>query len=302
MRFISFFLLLFTAFFVSPISANNVPEQNLTIILDWFINPDHAPLFVADQQGFFKQQGLNIKFIMPADPADPPKLVAAGKADLAITYQPQMLMQIHQGLPLTPIAVLINHPLDCLAVLKTSPIKSIADLKNKKIGYSLDSTDSAVLASMLATQKLTSKDVQLINIRYGLTQALLSKQVDAVIGIVRNFEPIEMELAGQPARIFLVEDYGVPNYNEFILVANSNKIADPRFNKFVTALTQGVNYLKQHPEETWQAFAKAHPELNNELNHRAWFATLPYFANNPKDLDPKREQEVRIFLKKWALI
>lgn len=290
---------IFNFFYASLGIASDKPFM---LILDWFVNPNHAPLFVAEQQGFFKQQGLDIKFIAPADPADPPKLVAAGKADLAITYQPQLLLQVAQGLPLTRVATLINTPLNCLAVKANGPIQTIADLKGKRIGYSTGAVDSATLNVMLKQHGLSLNDVQLINVRYDLTQALLANNVDAVMGVMRNFELIEMQLAGHPGRAFYPEQNGMPPYDELIIVANNKNLNDPRLAKFLMAFKQGVQYLLEHPEQSWQLFAKNHPELNNELNHRAWQATLPYFARDPAYQDHSRDQRLALFLQQQGLI
>ena len=111
--------------------------EKLTVLLDWFINPDHAPLYVALEKGFFAAKGLEVELIAPSNPNDPPKLVAAGKADIAISYQHQHQMQVDQGLPLVRIATLIATPLNSLVVLDEGKIKSIADLKGKTIGYSV---------------------------------------------------------------------------------------------------------------------------------------------------------------------
>ena len=148
---IKLLLLLSVVFYISPTSANNttITVRPLTLILDWFINPDHAPIFVAIQQGFFKQQGLDVKIISPANPDDGPRLVAAGKADLAITYQPQLMIQVDQSLPIMRIATLINHPLNCVMVRKNSRINTLADLKNKKVSYSSAVIDNALLKIML---------------------------------------------------------------------------------------------------------------------------------------------------------
>jgi putative hydroxymethylpyrimidine transport system substrate-binding protein len=281
---------------------NNQQLQQFTVILDWFANPDHAPLFVAQQQGFFKQQGLDVKLIGPANPADPPKLVAAGKADLAITYQPQLLLDVQQGLPLVRIATLINKPLGCMAVKANNGINSIKDLKGKMIGYSTDGVDSAMLRAMLAAHDLTIKDVKLTNVNYDLTQALLTGRVDAVTGVFRNFELIQMQLAGFHAQAFYPEDNGVPPYDELILVANRTELNDPRLPRFIKALTQGEDYLQQHPQQSWQIFAKNHPELNNELNRQAWFMTLPDFAQNPGVMDPKKYDQFAQFMLKQGLI
>jgi putative hydroxymethylpyrimidine transport system substrate-binding protein len=278
--------------------TSNEPLQKLTVILDWFVNPDHAPLFVAQQQGYYQQQGLDVTFIAPADPTDPPKLVAAGKADIAVDYQPHLLLEIAQGLPLVQVGTLIATPLDCLAVLDSSSIKTIKDLKGKKIGYSEGGVNGAMLQGMLQKNGLSLKDVELINIHYDLSQALLAKKVDAVTGLMRNFELIQMQLAGQPARAFYPEENGMPPYDELILVTNNKKQTDPRIQHFLTAVELGTQYLINHPEESWELFAKAHPELNNDLNKRAWFATLPRFALRPAARDPQRCKDLAVYLNK----
>lgn len=256
-------------------------HEDLTVLLDWFINPNHAPLFVAKEFGFFKEAGLNVTLIGPADPADPPKLVAMGKADIAITYEPQLIEQVDQGLPLIRIGVLIDQPLDCLVVLNKSGIRSLADLKSKRIGYSTSGVANVALKTMLKTAGLTLNDVQHINVHYNLTQALLTRNVDAVTGMMRNFELIQLELAGSTPRVFYPEQSGMPTYSELIFVTRTDNLQDPRLIKFLKAITKATQYLVAHPDETWIAFATQHPELNNELSHRAWYATLPLLAKNP---------------------
>jgi putative hydroxymethylpyrimidine transport system substrate-binding protein len=276
--------------------------EKLIVLLDWFTNPDHAPLFVAQSQGFFQQEGLDVELIGPADPSDPPKLVAAGKADIAIGYQPQLLEQIDQGLPLIEIGTLIDKPLNSLVVLKDSPIHSVADLKNKKIGFSGSGMNSAMLKIMLEKQHLTLQDVEIINTHYDLTQALLSGKVDAVTGIMRNFEMIQLELANHTPRAFYPENNGMPTYSELIFIAKKSNTVDARFSHFLTAVKLANQYLQKHPEECWQAFAKAHPESDDELNHRAWLATLPYFARDPALIDDKKFMRFARFMQSNGLI
>jgi len=291
------------AFFFICVHTSAFSAEKLTVLLDWFANPSHAPLFVAQQQGYFAKQGLDVNLIGPADPSDPPKLVAANKADIAITYEPQFLQQVAGGLPLIHIGTLVDHPLDCLVVLQTSPITTISALKGKSVGYSSSGgVSSVMLKTMLEHNGLTLNDVQHINVHYDLTQALLSGKVDAVTGMMRTFEVIQMKLAGHPVRTFLPEQNGVPTYSELIFVANKNHAKDPRIAKFLTALQQGVDYLEKHPEETWQAFAKTHPELNDELNHQAWLATLPYFAKNPAATNEHEWQQFKQFMQTNGLL
>ncbi|SVD13536.1 uncharacterized protein METZ01_LOCUS366390, partial [marine metagenome] len=141
------------------IGAPAEAAEKLTVMLDWFINPDHATLMVGQEKGFFAEAGLEVEMIAPADPNDPPKLVAAGKVDLAISYQPQLHVQVDQGLPLRRIATLVSTPLNSLVVLADGPIKSIADLKGRKIGFSVGGFEDALLAAMLNKVGLSLKDI-----------------------------------------------------------------------------------------------------------------------------------------------
>src|ERR1044071_6895579 len=136
--------------------------EKMTVLLDWFVNPDHAPLIVAKEQGFFKKHGAEIELVEPADPNLPPKLVAAGQGDIAVTYQPNLYLQIQEGLPLVRIGGAIDTPLNTLVALDGGAIKSIADLKGKKIGYSISGFEDAMLGVMLENNGLKASDVEKI--------------------------------------------------------------------------------------------------------------------------------------------
>ncbi|MBL8251431.1 MAG: ABC transporter substrate-binding protein, partial [Candidatus Competibacter sp.] len=180
-------------------------KRKLTVMLDWFVNPDHAALVVAQERGFFAAQGLDVELQTPADPNDPPKLAAAGKVDLAVSYQPQLFIHVNAGLPIKRIGTLVSTPLNALVVLKDGPIKSLADLKGHKIGYSVGGFEEALLKAMLGKAGLKPEDVTLVNVNFSLSPALLSKQVDAVIGAFRNFELNQLDLAKKPGRAFYPE-------------------------------------------------------------------------------------------------
>jgi len=147
-------------------SATAMAQTRMTVLLDWFLNPDHAPLIVAKEKGYFKEQGLDVTFIAPANPNDPPKIVAAGKADIAVSYQHQHQMHVDQGLPLVRIATLVATPLNSLVVLADSDIKSIADLKGKTVGYSIGGFETVFLKAMLNTQGLSLNDIKLVNVNF----------------------------------------------------------------------------------------------------------------------------------------
>jgi putative hydroxymethylpyrimidine transport system substrate-binding protein len=276
--------------------------DKLKVMLDWFVNPDHAPLLVAQEKGFFADAGLEVELAAPADPNNPPKLVAAGKADLAISYQPQLHVQVDQGLPLVRIATLVATPLSALVVLREGPIHSVADLKGKKVGYSVGGFEDALLRAMLNRQGLGLEDVTLINVNFSLSPSLIAGQVDAVIGAFRNFELNQMDLVGKPGRAFFVEEEGVPPYDELILIAHRSAVSKPALRRFVTVLERAVQYMVNHPQDSWTAFAATDKKLDDELNRRAWKDTLPRFALRPGALDVGRYRRMAEFLREQGLI
>lgn len=276
--------------------------EKLTVILDWFPNPDHAPLIIAQQQGFFKEVGLDVQLIGPADPTDPPKWIATNKADIGLTYEPEFMEQVDRGLPLIRVGTLIDKPLDCIVALQDSGIKTLADLKGKRIGSGTGGISGIMVKAMLEKSGLSSKDVEVVNIRYNLTQALLSHKVDAVTGMMRNVEVPQLESAGYHASAFFPEDHGIPSYSVLIFIAHTANIDDKRFPRFLSAIQKAVAYLDTHPKETWEQFAKQYPESNNAVNREAWFATMPYFAEDPAGFDSEEWAHFAEFMFKNQMI
>ncbi len=276
--------------------------EKLTVMLDWFVNPDHGPLIVAREKGFFAAEGLEVDLVAPADPNDPPKLVAAGRADIAVSYQPQLHLQVAEGLPLVRIGTLVATPLNSLVVLASGPITSIEDLDGRKVGFSVGGFEDALLGAMLERYGLSLDRITLVNVNFSLSPSLISGQVDAVIGAFRNFELNQMDLVGAPGRAFYPEEEGVPAYDELIYVARADRLDDPRLRAFLTAVEKATLWLVNHPEEAWNIFKGTAAELDDELNARAWRDTLPRFALRPAALDVGRYRRFATFLEERGLI
>ena len=299
----TYFKNLFISLIIILITNNNVfANDKITLLLDWFVNPDHGPIIIAQEKGIFEEAGLKVEIIPPANPSDPPKLVAAGKADIAISYQPQLHMQVHEGLPVTRIGTLVATPLNCLLVLEDGPIKKLSDLKNKKIGYSISGMEQALLSAILKKANVNKDEVEYINVNWSLSPSLMSKQVDAVIGAYRNFELNQMKIEGVKGRCFFIEEEGVPPYDELIFIVNNEKIDKEMLTLFLDSIEKATQYIINHPTETWEIFANYSKELNNELNEMAWFDTIPRFALRPAALDKKRYIRFENFLYEEGLI
>jgi putative hydroxymethylpyrimidine transport system substrate-binding protein len=277
-------------------------QDKVRLLLDWFVNPDHAALVIAKERGLFAKQGLDVELIAPADPNAPPKLVAAGQADYAVSYQPTLQMLVAEGLPLVRVGVLVAQPLNSLVALENSAIKTIADFKGRKIGFSVSGFEEAVLGAMLESAGLSLKDVTLVNINFALTTALMSKQVDGVIGAFRNFELNDLALNKTKGRIWLVEKHGVPSYDELILVAKRETVNAAKTKKLLAAIAEARAWLRSNDAAGWSIFSKYGKDLDNELNRLAWKDTVPLLAADPASLDRARYEAFAAFLLKRGLI
>jgi putative hydroxymethylpyrimidine transport system substrate-binding protein len=294
--------LLSTAAALILAAAPAFSQDKMTLLLDWFVNPDHGPIIVAQEKGYFAEQDLEVEVIAPADPSDPPKLVAAGRAELAISYQPQLHLQVHEGLPLKRVGTLVATPLNCLLVLEDGPIETPADLKDKKIGFSVGGVEEAVLQSVLGTHGVGLNEVELVNVNFSLSPSLMSGQVDAVIGAFRNFELNQMDIEGVAGKCFFVEEEGLPPYDELIYVANPDKMDADMIARFLAATEKATQYIVNHPEDSWEVFSATSTELQDELNDRAWDDTIPRFALRPAAFDAGRYAAYEQFLFEAGLI
>ncbi|MEK9910818.1 MAG: ABC transporter substrate-binding protein, partial [Candidatus Puniceispirillum sp.] len=222
--------------------------DKVTLLLDWFVNPDHGPIIIAQEKGYFRDASLQVEVIAPADPADPPKLVAAGRADMAISYQPQLHLQVAEGLPLVRVGTLVATPLNCLLVLEDGPIKSINDLKGAKVGFSVAGVEEALLKTILERNGVALEQIELVNVNWSLSPSLMSGQVDAVIGAFRNFELNQMDIEGVKGRCFYLEEEGLPAYDELIYVANRNSMNKDAIRRFLRATELATQFIVNHPK------------------------------------------------------
>ena len=271
-------------------------QDRLTIMLDWFVNPNHGPIVLAQELGYFEQAGLEVEIVTPADPNDPPRMAAAGRVDLAISYQPQLHLSRHNDLPLRRVGTLIATPLTCLVVMADGPAQEFADLKGSKVGFAVAGVQEVMLDAMLAHHGMAPDDVEQINIGWSISPAVMSGQVDGVIGAFRNFELNQLQIEGMEGRCFYPEAEGVPAYDELIYVANPERMDADVIARFLDATAQATNFVLNQPDRAWDIFSGTASELQTELNVMAWADTWPRFATRPAALDAGRYARFEAFL------
>lgn len=286
-------------------SGSSFATEKVSLMLDWFVNPDHGAIIIAEQRGLFKEQGLEVEIQEPADPSMPPKLVAAGKTNLAVTYQPQLIQDVVEELPPVRVSTLIGTPLNTLMVLEDGPIKTLADMKGKTIGTAISGgLGEATIGVMLKNSGVSMDDVKVINVGWALSSSLAAKKVDAIYGGYRNFEMHQLAFEGFKGKAFYLEEEGVPPYDELVVVANRDKYNADIADKFNRALELATQYIVNHPEEAWESFKtyKSAEDLDTDLNRNAWKDTLTRFALRPAAVDPARYTRYSEFLKNTGII
>ena len=211
-------------------AASGAPAAaSLSVELDWVPNPDHVGLYYAQDKGYFTDSNLTIDFRTPSNTADPIKLVALNKVDLAITYEPEMFYGQQSGLPAVAVATVVPVPLNSLIMNPSEPITSLSELSGKSVGVTGIPSDDAFFTTMLKTAGLSEGDVTKVNVGFNLVPSVLSGKVDGIIGGYQNVEAIQIEQeSGTKPSVFPADKLGVPSYAELVVAANGDRLqSDP---------------------------------------------------------------------------
>ncbi|MBU0595196.1 ABC transporter substrate-binding protein [Candidatus Bipolaricaulota bacterium] len=275
----------------------------LIVSLDFFANPNHVPLYVAEALGFYSEEGIDVEIIIPANPSDPVKLAAARAIDVALTPQINYLIARSEGLPLLAIGALIDHSLGGLLGLAERGFGEMDDLRGKRIGYALAPLEPILWRSMLVCAGIGEGEVELINVGFSTMQALLAGSVDA-IGAFRNFEAIQAALQGFEPVFIPQEAYCIPLTYEIILAVHPDTMDERRceLEGFLRALGRAIAFTKERPEEALRLFFEANPDLDDDLSRLSYRATLPLFAAGARHDRFEVWEEIQAYLVDQELI
>ncbi|HET7417408.1 MAG TPA: ABC transporter substrate-binding protein [Solirubrobacterales bacterium] len=260
-------------------------RESFSLTLDFYPNPDHAGIYMAQDQGYFEEAGLDVSIAAPSDPAAPIKQVAAGRTDLAISYEPEVALARQEGLDVVAVGALVNRPLTSLIWLQKSGIKGVADLRGKTIATAGIPYQDAFLKTILARVDLTPDDVKAVNVGFGLLPALIGGSAQAMLGGYSNVEGVDLRERGKAPVVTPVDQLGVPTYDELVFVANRAKLEEEpeKIRLFLAALERGTEAALEDPAAATKVITEANPDLEPKLADAEVKATLPLLAARSGD-------------------
>ncbi len=243
------------------------------LMLDWFPNPDHVPLYAA---------GLGGELVAPSDPDEPLAAVAAGRVDVALNYQPNVTLARARGVPVRSVGLLIDRVLDTLMVRADGPVRSVSDLGGRRVAYAVEPFDRVMFEAMAAHAGLPPESWIFVDVGFDFTRALVDERVDAVMGAFRNYEVIEAEELGTPVRIFELADHGVPAFYQLVFIARDDRARTDAVRGIVARAAEGIARTLARPDEAFARYLAAEPTHDDRFHRRAFAATLPTYARSQR--------------------
>jgi len=275
---------------------SNIKElQEFNVLLDWYPNAVHAFLYAAEDQGYFKEEGLKVNLITPAGTEDGIKLVATGKADLAISYPKQVILSRGENIPVKSVGAIVRTSLNQLMVRRDAGIKTLKDLEGKKVGFPSFEIDKETVNTMVKEAGGEPSKIEFVDVGYELMAGIETKRVDAIIGGYINHEKILLEKQGIQLDTFNPVDYGVPNNYELVFIASDEGIKNNNDNikAFLRAVKKGFEYTKNNPDKALDLVLKVQNEsfpLDAEIEKKSLEILLPLMEDQSGDFLSQDEE------------
>ena len=256
-------------------------QETHTLLLDWLPNPDHVGIYLAKENGAFKENGIELNVQAPSGTADAAKMVSTGQVDLAISYEPDTIMAASQGMKVISVAAFIPEVLDSLVIAGKD--KTVNDLKGKSVGNSALASSVPTMNYILKSHGLREQDVTNVSLSTGLIEPLVNNQVAAVIGAFKNVEAVQLVGEGDYT-VLPLDQIGVPSYNELVVIANPDRLNNDEdyaafVRKCLTALKQGVADAQEHPDDAYEAIKPVAEGYDEALLKKMVQATVPTYEN-----------------------
>lgn len=280
------------------------PVKRITLMLDWYLSPQHAALVIAQERGLYAAQGLEVEIQSPADPSIAIKLLTAGEVDLALTRQPLLHLHAHNGAPITRIATLIETSLTAVIVTGEEQVKAESTLAGLHYGYTTgEGRDLSIPRLLPRSVQQTDDFTPPVNLHFDPIRAMRENQIDAVADGFYHYLPQQLATEGINTHVIRFDELDIPRNDGLVVLANSDTLARraATWSHFVLALEQASHWIIDNPDAAWELLISAHPVLDNDINANAWEDILRRIALSPAALDNRRYAGFETFLHQMGL-
>jgi putative hydroxymethylpyrimidine transport system substrate-binding protein len=290
----------------SAAAAVSKPTKSVEVMLDWVPNPDHLGLYTTLAKGYFKAEGLDVTLQPPSNVTDVAKLVATGNVPIGISYEPDTIIAGASNLPITAVGALVPVALNSIIAPARSGITTPAGLKGKSVGVSGLLSDDAFLKAITQKAGISLSSIKKVNVGANLLPSVVSGKVDSILGGYRNVEAVQVKDQGLKPTVIPVTDAGVPQYDELVIIANTDKLkSDPSYRQLVREFLAGLakgnalavsqpavgiasmqSVIKGYPaDQVKQMVDVTAPLLNNplgfgQMNAKSWQSFADWMHSN----------------------
>ncbi|MGP9767950.1 ABC transporter substrate-binding protein [Halomonas sp. AOP13-D3-9] len=281
------------------------PVKRVTLMLDWYLSPQHAALVIAKERGLYAAQGLEVDIQSPADPSIAIKLLTAGEVDLALTRQPLLHLQVHNGAHITRIATLIETSLTAVIVTGEEQAETDSTLAGLHYGYTTgEGRDLSIPRLLPRSVQQTDDFTPPVNLHFDPIRAIREGQIDAVADGFYHYLPQQLATEGINTHVIRFDELDIPRNDGLVVLANSDTLARraDTWSRFVLALEQASHWIIDNPDAAWDLLVRAHPVLDNDINANAWEDILRRMALSPAALDSRRYAGFETFLQQAGII
>ncbi len=266
--------------------GSTTAAKHVTLVLDWVPNPDHVGIYSAMDRGFFARNGLTVTPRPPSGVSDALTLVGAGRADVGVSYEPELFFAQEHHAPVAAVATVVPTALASIIAPGASGIHTPADLRGKSIGVDGTQSTAAFVDRVLASAGLSAADVHIVDVKFNQVPALLGGKVDAVAGVFQNIEGVLFTMRGLHPVVFPYDRYGVPAYDELVVVANADRLRDDAgyrrtVREFVAGLAAGTDWAKAHPSAAVAVMRRHSADDYRNVLEQSVPATLRLLGTGP---------------------
>lgn len=255
-------------------------KTRTTLLLNWYANPYHTPIFVAKALGFYEHEGIKLAILETTDPSDVTEIVGLGDVDFGLKAMIHTIAARAKGLEITSIATLLDEPPTGLLTLESSGIRTFRDIAGKRIGY-VGEFGKRIIDDLAKLAGIDPNSYESVRVGMNVVDAIGRGKIDAGIGFI-NFQQVELEalygkalllrldqLAGLGCCCFCSIQYIVPDR----MLKETKTIEG-----FLRATQRGAAFTTEQPEEAFELLCQAKPQLRTETYKKIFVRTLPFFS------------------------